>query len=119
MSLRAALAVVLVLVGIVTAAAHSALDRAEPRPGSRLRTPPAEVKVWFTERLEPAFSRLRVENEAGRRVDRADGHVDDADRTLIRVALAPLGPGVYRVAWRVLSVDSHLTEGGFTFRIER
>jgi methionine-rich copper-binding protein CopC len=109
-----------ILVSVVgTATAHSAFGRAEPRPGSRLRTPPAEVKVWFTERLEPAFSTLRVENEAGRRVDRADGHVDDADRTLIRTGLSPLAPGTYRVVWRVLSIDSHLTEGAFTFRIER
>jgi methionine-rich copper-binding protein CopC len=77
-----------------TATAHSALDRAEPRPGSRLRTPPAEAKVGFTERLEPAFSTHRVENEAGRRVDRADAHVDDVDRTLIRTGLSPLEPGV-------------------------
>jgi len=117
--LRSLLVAALVLAGVATATAHSALDRAEPRPGSRLRTPPAEVMVWFTEKLEPAFSTLKVESEAGRRVDRADGHVDDVDRTLIRTALAPLPPGAYRVAWRVLSVDGHVTEGGFTFRIER
>jgi copper resistance protein C len=118
-SLRSILVTAILVSVVGTATAHSALDRAEPRPGSRLRTPPAEVKVWFTERLEPAFSTLRVENDAGRRVDRADGHVDDADRTLIRTGLSPLAPGAYRVVWRVLSVDSHLTEGAFTFRIER
>jgi hypothetical protein len=119
MTLRSLLLTALVLATVASAAAHSALDRAEPRPGSRLRTPPAEVKVWFTEKLEPAFSTLKVENEAGARVDRADAQVDATDRTLIRVGLGPLPAGAYRVAWRVLSVDSHVTEGGFTFRIER
>ncbi len=119
MSLRSTLVTALLVSSVATAVAHSAMDRAEPRPGSRLRTPPAEVKVWFTERLEPAFSTLSVENAAGHRVDRADGHVDDVDRTLIRTGLSPLAPGAYRVVWRVLSVDSHLTEGAFTFRIDR
>jgi methionine-rich copper-binding protein CopC len=26
-------------------------------------------------------------------------------------------PGTYKVNWRVLSVDTHRTEGNFTFRI--
>jgi len=119
MPLRWLLVIGVVLAAVASTAAHSALDRAEPRPGSRLRTSPAEVKVWFTERLEPAFSTLKVEDATGRRVDRADGHVDATDRTLIRIGLSPLAPGAYRVVWRVLSVDSHLTEGGFTFRIDR
>ena len=39
--------------------------------------------------------------------------------TLLRVSLPPLHPGMYRVVWRVLSVDSHVTEGQFAFRVER
>ena len=58
------------------AGAHAFLDRAEPRVGSTVRTAPTDVKLWFTERLEPAFSRVEVVNEAGQRVDRADGAVD-------------------------------------------
>jgi copper resistance protein C len=30
---------------------------------------------------------------------------------------APLPPGVYRVNWHVLSVDSHKTQGSFTFEV--
>jgi len=35
----------------------------------------------------------------------------------MRVALKPLPPGVYKVSWRVLSVDTHTTEGDFSFRV--
>jgi methionine-rich copper-binding protein CopC len=28
-----------------------------------------------------------------------------------------LAPGTYRVMWRVISVDTHQTEGAFTFTI--
>src|SRR2546430_7216017 len=50
------------LFGVAGARAHAVLDRAEPRVGSTVRTAPADVKLWFTERLEPAFSRRSEEH---------------------------------------------------------
>jgi len=50
-------------------------------------------------------------------VDKADSQVDSSDRTLLRVSLPPLAAGTYKVIWRVLSVDTHVTEGDFTFRL--
>jgi hypothetical protein len=38
---------------------------------------------------------------------------------VLQVPLKPLGPGTYRVKWRVLSVDTHVTEGDFTFRVSK
>ena len=40
-----------------------------------------------------------------------------ANRNELRVALKALGPGTYKVIWRVLSVDTHRTNGNFTFRV--
>ena len=110
-------AVIAVLLSVAGATAHAFLERADPRVGSTVRTPPAQVRIWFTEGLEPAFSAAQVVNEAGQRVDKADSQVDPSDRTLLRVSLPPLPPGTYKVIWRVLSVDSHVTEGDFTFRV--
>ncbi len=56
-------------------------------------------------------------DQAGQRVDRGDGQVDLSTLRLLRVPLPPLPPGTYKVIWRVLSVDSHVTEGDFTFRV--
>jgi methionine-rich copper-binding protein CopC len=33
------------------------------------------------------------------------------------VALRPGGTGTYHVTWRVLSVDTHTTDGSFTFQV--
>ncbi|HWW93893.1 MAG TPA: copper resistance protein CopC [Vicinamibacteria bacterium] len=41
----------------------------------------------------------------------------NAGGSALQVSLNPLGPGTYRVKWRVLSVDTHVTEGDFTFRV--
>jgi methionine-rich copper-binding protein CopC len=119
--LRAHAALLLLPAALLAAAAgaraHAFLDRAEPRVGSTVRTAPAEVKLWFTERLEPAFSSVQVVNEAGQRVDRADGAVDPSNSALLRTTLVPLSPGRYQVIWRVVSVDTHVTAGDFAFRL--
>ena len=113
--LLASLIVLFLVAG--TAAAHSILDRTDPRPGVTLKTPPLQVRLWFTGALEPAYSRAEVLDAAGKRVDQGDGALDPANPTLLRLSLRPLGPGTYRVVWRVLSVDSHVTEGQFSFRV--
>jgi methionine-rich copper-binding protein CopC len=105
------------LLAATGAGAHAFLDRAEPRVGGHVRTPPSQVTLWFTERLEPAYSRVKVVNEAGQQVDKGDVSIDPADPRVLRVSLPPLGAGPYRVIWRVLSVDTHVTEGDFTFRV--
>lgn len=108
--------VVLLLMAVVAdATAHAVLERAEPRPASKVATMPAEVKLWFTENLEPAFSTVRVVDARDRRVDREDARVEAANPALLRVSLPPLAPGPYRVIWRVVSVDTHVSQGHFTF----
>jgi len=112
------LALVTWALGVGFALAHSGLQRAEPPVESTLKRPPKELKLYFSERLEPAYSRVRVEDGQGARVDRDDSRVDRSNPLLLRVTLPPLAPGTYTVIWRVLSVDSHITEGRFTFRVE-
>ena len=100
------------------AGGHAMLQRAEPRSESTLKRAPDEVKLSFGERLEPAYSSVRLLDERGRQVDRRDSRVDRANPTVLRVTVPPLPPGRYKVLWRVLSIDGDVTEGGFTFRIE-
>jgi methionine-rich copper-binding protein CopC len=113
-----ALALIGWTLGAVIALAHSGLQRAEPPVGSTLKRPPSEVKLFFSERLEPAYSTVRVEDGGGVRVDKEDSRVDRANPFLLRTTLSPLARGKYTVIWRVLSVDSHVTEGRFSFQIE-
>jgi methionine-rich copper-binding protein CopC len=108
----------LAVLGLASAAAaHGVLERTEPRGGSTVKSAPAQVRLQFTGAIEPAYSQVQVLDGGGRRVDLGDGRVDPDNRALLRVSLPALPPGRYRVAWRVLSVDSHVTEGDFTFRI--
>jgi hypothetical protein len=98
--------------------AHAFLEHASPRVGSTVAQPPPNVTLHFTEPLEPAFSTVQVLDAAGHQVDRRDGKVVGDDRSSLAVSLPALGPGKYRVKWRVLSTDTHVTEGDFTFEIQ-
>jgi hypothetical protein len=114
---RATLAVLAIVALGAVATAHSFLESAEPRPGSTVKTVPAEVRLRFTERLEGAFSTVQVTDEAGLRVDRGEAHLVAGAPKQLRVPLLLIGPGRYTVSWRVLSVDSHVVEGKFSFRL--
>jgi copper resistance protein C len=104
-------------IGAAAGVAHSFLERAEPRAGSTVKAAPTEVRLRFTERLEAAFSTVRVTDETGKRVDRGEARMDAGAPRELRVPLGLLAPGRYAVHWRVLSVDSHVVEGTFTFRV--
>jgi methionine-rich copper-binding protein CopC len=111
------LIVALTAMSVSPAGAHSRLDRAAPAAGSTVHRSPPQLKLWFTERLEPAFSSVRVLDHNGKQVDKGDPEVDRADARLLRVSLPTLAPGTYRVKWRELSVDTHVIEGDFTFSV--
>jgi hypothetical protein len=99
------------------ALAHAMLDHATPAVGSRIATSPTRVELVFTERLEPAFSSVKVFDGNGRQVDRGDGAVDPRMREHMGVSLPLLAPGRYRVTWRAVSVDTHVTSGDYTFEL--
>ncbi|HET9652624.1 MAG TPA: copper resistance protein CopC [Usitatibacter sp.] len=99
--------------------AHPFLDHASPRVGGAVERSPERISLWFTEPLEPAFSWVKVLDANGRQVDRGDKQVDGGDPTHMHVSVPPLPAGTYRVAWRAISRDTHVTEGDFNFEVKR
>jgi methionine-rich copper-binding protein CopC len=104
----------LLLLATGEANAHAFLDHAEPRVGNKVASPPREVTLWFTQKLEPAFSGVTVTNAAGERVDSGKARVSGNQMS---VSLRSGGTGTYHVTWHVLSVDTHTTNGNFTFQV--
>lgn len=103
-------------ISVTTATAHSSLKRAEPAASSALKRAPSDVKLHFSEQLEPDYSSVVVEDAHGVRVDKDDSRVENGSR--LRTSLKDLKAGTYKVVWRVLSVDTHVTEGNYTFTVE-
>ena len=100
--------------GSVAAHAHAMLDRASPSVGSTVASAPREVSLTFTQNLESAFSSVQVTGANGARVDQGKPQISG---NTMRVSLKSLSPGAYRVRWQALSVDTHKTEGSFTFTV--
>jgi copper resistance protein C len=99
--------------------AHAFLERCDPAVGDKIHSVPTAVRIWFTEAIEPAFSSIQVFDSTGKQVDKKDTRSDRSSRSLLQISLPRLGPGSYKVAWGVVSVDMHVTKGDFTFQILR
>ncbi len=115
----APLTVLVSLAALTQAWAHAFLDHTDPEVGGAVKQAPAEIRLWYTQGLEPAFSRVQVFDATDKQVDKHDVHLDPKNNHLMIVSLpAGLGAGTYKVVWRVVSVDTHPTEGSFKFRVE-
>ena len=117
LTIAAACFAALLLLGPGRADAHAHLDHASPAVGGAVATAPKEVVLWFTEALEPAFSSIVVQDANDAAVQDGTASLDPGNTAELRVALKPLPPGTYKVIWRVLSVDTHRTEGDFVFHV--
>ena len=113
------LAGALTLMAIPAANAHPFLKQALPAAGSTVSHAPRQVSLWFTESIEPAFSKAVVRNARGKDVDRGHAHLARGKHAELQIALKPLPPGTYKVTWHVLSVDTHKTHGSFSFTVAR
>jgi len=119
MKLLARLSIIALLFTAPSVWAHAFLDHAEPAVGITVDTPPTEIKIWFTEKLEPAFSQIQLFDHHGKPATQAHATVDPSDPSLLRLEVPALAPGDYKVTWKVMSVDTHMTVGNFTFTVRK
>ncbi|MBX5449989.1 MAG: copper resistance protein CopC [Thermogemmatispora sp.] len=98
---------------------HAQYDHSIPAANARLPRgqAPRQVKVWFTERIEPAFSELQVWNQRRQRVDLRDSRAVPGDPYALVVDLPPhLSDGAYTVLFHNVSADDgHEVTGSFSF----
>lgn len=119
MKLMIALICFALLFSATSAWANAFLDRAEPAAGSTVDVPPKEIKIWFTQELQPALSQIQLFDRHGKPVTQEHATVDPADPSMLSLPVPAMRPGKYRVSWRVMSVDSHMTVGTFFFAIRK
>ena len=111
----------LIIVALLTAPfaataaqAHAFLDHASPAVGSTVQAAPHEVALTFTQNLEASFSTVTVTDAGGASVVAGKPQVGG---NTMRVGLKALSAGTYKVHWHALSVDTHSTEGTFSFTV--
>ena len=94
---------------------HAFVDTSVPVDRSTVREAPREVTVRFTESVELEFSRITVKSAGGETV--STGPIRQPSGNTLTVGLKALGPGSYTIEWRVLSVDTHVTDGVLRFTV--
>ena len=99
------------------ALSHAFLSEATPPVGGAVPASPKEIRLTFTEAIEPRFSGIELATGDGR-VIATRAVVDPGNDRQLVLALPPLVPGRYRVRWHVVSVDTHRTEGNYSFAVE-
>lgn len=99
----------------LSAQAHALLVKAEPARRAVVSRAPHQVKLWFNEEIEAAYTKLAILDSAGKPVTDAKFQVPASDRKLMVLALPDLVPGKYTVKFRVLSVDGHVVESSYDF----
>jgi methionine-rich copper-binding protein CopC len=105
------------LLGVSPAFAHAFLVKSDPPVGSTLTTAPKVLVLSFTEDLEVPFCTVMVTdsmgmNDAAGKPQSVPGHSDE-----LQVPLNITMPGKITVTWHALSVDTHKTEGSFSFTV--
>jgi methionine-rich copper-binding protein CopC len=107
----------LLAAGAGAARAHAFLSHASPAVGSTVQGSPSLLELWFSEGVEPAFSKVSVLDGAGQPVAAGPLKADPADKAHLTLSLPTLAPGSYSVSWQAVSVDTHRTTGTFKFTV--
>ena len=111
-------AMLLAAAGSTSAWAHAQLRAANPAAGATIQPSPPQLEITYSEAVEPRFSSIKVLNTAGAEVENHDLHTAPGDGKRLIVGLPTLPPGLYRVEWHATSVDTHKTEGSYTFTVQ-
>ncbi len=109
----------LLLVPSFGAFAHAQYERSDPGRRSIVTRPPEVIKIWFSEQLEPAYSTILVKDSEGGSVTEEAATLDPEDRKLLILKLPVLMPGKYTVFYKVLSVDGHIVDAKFKFKVKQ
>ena len=118
MRLRLSIALVAIaaLVLPVAASAHAYLVRTEPSASGITARAPADVRLTFSEAVEPRFAIVSVTDASGQQlVDRAPARSPNDPNTLV-IPIEHVPEGWYLVYWRDL-VDGHPVRGAYTFQV--
>ena len=98
------------------ASAHSFPEKETPAAGQKLASPPSEIIIDFDAPIEKLFAKLEVTGADGQNLAVGAPQVSD-DGIRLSIKLGALKPGDYTVKWAVLCIDTHHTNGSYTFTV--
>ena len=112
-----ALAGVFIVAAAAPAWAHATLTSTDPAKNGVVAESPSVLSLTFNENVEVSFGAIRVYTCAGARITTGAPHHASASDHTVELPTPKLDPGVYLVAWRVISADAHPVNGTYSFRV--
>lgn len=100
----------------IVVSAHSFPESESPSAGQKIASAPAEVTINFDAPIEKLFAKLEVMGADGTNEAAGAPTVSDDGRHL-SVKVGALKTGDYTVKWAVVCIDTHHTEGSYTFSV--
>ena len=97
--------------------AHATLLRTEPVASRTVNVAPTEVRLTYSEPVEPRFAIVSVTDAAGQQVTTAPPAAAPGSPQTLVTPLRHVPEGWYLVFWRVISADGHPVRGAFTFAV--
>jgi len=116
MSMKSVATILFTLIAL-PASAHAFLTHADPAVGSRLTTIPRALTLFYTEGVEAPFCTVTVTSPTGQPVQTGKPQPVPGEPAELSIPLRITAPGTYRVSWHATAVDTHKTQGSFTFTI--
>lgn len=98
--------------------AHASLVKSDPPRRASLSESPSQIQLWFNEEIETAYASVQVFDSNGKIVSVDEPKAVEDDPKSVVLAMPVLGSGSYKVQFRVLSVDGHVVESNYSFRIK-
>src|SRR5712675_907138 len=108
------IAIAMSIAGI--ASAHSFPESETPPAGQQVAAAPSEITINFDAPIEKLFAKLEVTGADGRNEAAGQPQISGDGRHM-SVKIATLKPGDYTVKWAVVGIDTHHTEGSYTFSV--
>ena len=97
--------------------AHAQLEKATPPVGGTV-APPSEIRLEFSEGVEPKFTKVSLTGPAGA-VPLGAARTESGNQAVLIAPISkPLPAGAYTVHWQAVSVDTHHTQGTFEFTVK-
>ncbi|WP_233148847.1 copper homeostasis periplasmic binding protein CopC [Shimwellia pseudoproteus] len=99
--------------------AHAHLQQQLPAQQAVLAAAPQEIRLTFSEGIEPGFSKITLTDAKRHPVKTGQLHTLAGQQQVAIVSVdSPLAAGEYQVDWQVVSVDGHKTRGSYRFTMK-
>jgi methionine-rich copper-binding protein CopC len=101
----------------LSAAAKAYLVSSIPGENAAINEAPTQLELRFNEEIKREYLAIAVTNSQGKRVNTTEINLNPTDPGMVYTALPKLTADTYTVRYRVMSIDTLLVNGSFSFTL--